>query len=232
MRDETRTSSILGCVLALSACIQGPGAPPDLAEFGGRTDLGTAASDLHAPGADEDLRSPPADLRGAPADLRPPADLRLPADLAPPPDLAPRPVSGTFEIDYGAGLRFTYTDHYYADATYFTPPQPTMVRLQQNGGHSVWVVYVGVNARTGAVAIDPNLSGGTNDKLGITLAESGGTLPAALRGGWQARSGSGTLTTVDLRSGGQVEGSASGTLTHISTGATATFQATFKAKLP
>ena len=226
MRKAPRMSRILGCVLALAACTKDAGSTPDLALPDGKR-TGAAEIDQRTPGPEEDLRTPPADLRSPPADLRPPAD------LAPAPDMtAPRPVSGTFDIDYGSGLRFSYTDHYYADATYYPPPQPVLIRIQQNSGHSVWGVYVGASARTGAVLVDPNLSGGTNDKLGITLAESSGAIPAALRGGWTAKTGSGTLTTVDLRNGGQVEGTVSGTLTHSTTGATATFQATFKAKLP
>lgn len=232
MTDKTFGSALLGSVFALAACTQSPGLPAaDLSAPPAGTDLGAPTPDLHPPA--DDLRTPAADLRPPPADLRAPsADLRPPADLAPPPDMtAPRPVSGTFEVDYGAGGRFTYTDSYYTDASYYPPPQPAMIRIQQNSGHTVWIAYIGANARPGTVAIDPNLVAGS-DKIGLILTENSGALPAALRGGWTARTGSGTLTGVDLRSGGQVEGSATGTLTHNSTGATATFQATFKAKLP
>ena len=211
--------------------------------------MSTAACSKNSDGSKADLASNPnPDLAGLPPDFalgadqgsgdgdmnvppdlsRPRTDMAAPIDMTAPIDMAMRPVSGTLEIDFGSGIHASYTDFYYADAYYYPPPSTSLIRIQQNAGHSVWAVYVGDGIAPGSVVVDANFS---SDKLTITLAESSPSLPGALLGSWQYSTGSGTLTTVDLRNGGRIVGSASGSLTHITTGAVATFRATFSAVL-
>lgn len=213
-------------ILSLMGCHTGGSASRD----GGSADAGESAdgdaawrADLAQP-MDLALRT---DLARRP-DLALPADLATPVDLQSPADMTVvRSVTGTLSINY-PGVTRAYTDWYYCDAYYYAPPSVSLIRMQQNNGYTVWMVTVGGSTSAGAVPVQPS---NPSNGLSITVSEADSTLPGMLQGSWQYSTGTANLTTVDLRNGGHVVGTASGTLTHIMNHTTATFSVTFDAVL-
>jgi hypothetical protein len=122
-----------------------------------------------------------------------------------------RAVWGTLMISYDGAHQVDYRDQYYGDATYYPAYKTALIRVQTNGGYTVWSIYVGNAAHTGSQPLETS-SATPGGGLFVYVSEAGMSLPAMFRGGWDTVSGMSSLTTVDMRAGGRIAGSLSGML--------------------
>lgn len=117
---------------------------------------------------------------------------------------APSDLGSDTRVTYDDGLERRYVGCLFCDAT-LQPDGSALLRYQQGDGLSIWTLNLPRDVATGVISLAayPEY---IDTALHAHISENGAEVPAALRGFYDQSGGTLTLSRVELRSGGTVEG--------------------------
>lgn len=105
------------------------------------------------------------------------------------------------KISYGTG-EYTYDNCYFCDAGFYEATGKGILTFQQAKGIVVWMVYLPHDLLLGVNVLPADPAG----PVGVTISEGNQELPARVRGQYLPRKTVLTITSLDYRLGGHIDG--------------------------